>query len=566
MALELGNYEELSDAMKGTIVPSLETLGEEMTKQNTLQSKILSKSAEMSQKATAGILSGVSNLGEFTKGPMSSMLSRFVGDWGADKIVGSLGGTFGKLGNVFQDKFSSITDYFVKDKTKAIPAFEEDRNEYLQNIAYALGEGKEDISDTLKEIAKGIEDVDGGMMFFGKGMLKWLLAAALLVGKTILVAITAIVVSVFAAWAGWNIGKWLNEQIDKAFGVEGGLGIWVYDFLHGGIQEAFDKATGWGIQFKDWIWDGIVSGFETLDSWDLPFKDWLWEGVTSGFAKLDAWEDKFQKWVWDSIESGFDILDSWGLPFKDWLWEGITSGFAKLDSWRDQFRTWIWDGIVSGFDILDSWDTQFKEWMWESITLGFEKIGDFGDEVGAWLRESISSVYDYLSEWDFDLGSKIFDWVKESISGIADTTIPLASDVIKAFASTMADAVKDVPFVGERLYKMLSPEEALPEGRIGAFVEQSGAAVVHEKELIIPAELTPMVSGILTPASNVPSLDAINNMRVLNPDGPQTVALLKIMVGHLANLIRKTSGRSEESLNSPFIDDPVLSLLAKGTL
>lgn len=219
----------------------------------------------------------------------------------------------------------------------------------------------------------------------------------------------AIIGGIVAAFAGWNFGQWLNEQItgeeiDMTFSEQ--MGEIFSSFTDGSWKDALEL---WG---KD-ISDGLSAIGEDVNQWlEDTFGDWAGTTFSDvGSSIASWWNDHIAPWftkekwseLWNNVKSSFS--EKWG-EIKEWwassalvkLWEEDISPWFTVEKWSE-----LWENIKTAF--ATKWE-ELKVWWQESTLLLWweEDIAPwFTVEQWSTLWENIKSAFstkwEELKEW-----------------------------------------------------------------------------------------------------------------------------------------------------------------------
>ena len=237
----------------------------------------------------------------------------------------------------------------------------------------------------------------------------------------------AIIGGIIAAFAGWNFGQWLNEQItgeeiemtftEQMEGIIGSvkdgtwkdaLELWAQDIVD--WQDTNKKAFElWGQDISgtfEELGKDIASWWKTdvvgaLGLWTNDISSWWDENVAPWFTK-EKWSE-----LWNNVQTACN--EKWG-EIKEWF---ANSTFAT--TWEEDIAPWftveqwslLWDNVQTAF--LEKWE-ELKAWWQESTLCQWweEDISPwFTIEKWSELWENVKSAF--TAKW-----GEIEKWWKES--------------------------------------------------------------------------------------------------------------------------------------------------------
>ena len=237
----------------------------------------------------------------------------------------------------------------------------------------------------------------------------------------------AIIGGIIAAFAGWNFGQWLNEQItgeeiemtftEQMEGIIGSvkdgtwkdaLELWAQDIVD--WQDTNKKAFElWGQDISgtfEELGKDIASWWKTdvvgaLGLWANDISSWWDENVAPWFTK-EKWSE-----LWSNVQTACN--EKWG-ELKEWF---ANSTFAT--TWEEDIAPWftveqwslLWDNVQTAF--LEKWE-ELKAWWQESTLCQWweEDISPwFTIEKWSELWENVKSAF--TAKW-----GEIEKWWKES--------------------------------------------------------------------------------------------------------------------------------------------------------
>lgn len=329
-------------------------------------------------------------LGNLDVGAIVSGISEFIGNLELDTIAVILGALLIK--KVIKVAFTAIAlngiGRFISEQIGKTVA------KCIGEDAALEGTGSI-IATTIKNSIKSMGGISG-MLTMDMGTILGAGTAAE-IGLTIG---TGIIGGIVAAFAGWNFGQWLNEQITgeeitQSFGEQ--MKEIKNSFTDGSWKDAIKL---WG---KD-ISDGLSAFGDDVNRWmESTFGEWAGTTIPEFFKGIGDTVDTYVKpvfskeyWneLWDNIKTTSST--KWG-EIKQW-WE--TSTFKQL--WDEDIAPWFteeqwslqWDNIITAFNT--KWE-ELKEW-WNTSTLC------------VWWEEDVSPWFE-VSDW-----SVLWDNVKEAFS------------------------------------------------------------------------------------------------------------------------------------------------------
>jgi phage-related protein len=362
----------------------------------------------------------------------------------------------------------------------------------------------------------------------------------------------------FSAWGNW-ISESLSGAGELVLGSLSGLGSWIYGAFESGL-------SGLG-SLGSTIVSGLYSAF-------VDFPVWLVGQLMSGLISVGSL-------IASALYSAF-------IEFPVWLFDQIVSGLSSIGNL-------ILDGLKSAF-------IDFPVLLFDQITSGLSSLGS---TIFSGLKSAFVDLPTYIFDGFKSALQGIWDWIKSWIPGMktAESTIGGYNENAVEQAKTMAEkgpstahAAGGLVGAGADLLQLDVGEAAskaglaLKEGvyaagenlknaaesawggvkAVGSYlnpfnyfqegtrkIEQPGLAMLHEGEMVIPADLTNKITAKGNGPFNKPEKNSINQS--VNP------AFLASSLG-LGTQIAKESKFSLTEVGadlSALTDDSVLAAIKK---
>lgn len=219
-----------------------------------------------------------------------------------------------------------------------------------------------------------------------------------------------------------------------------------------------------GIDPLDALINGLIKFVADLFGAVVDFHLWLGKmGVELGLAFLDA------------IATGVQFLYEIGQKVWDLLAPVLEEGFALLID----FGKWVWDSVTGALGNIASFLKGFGTWVWEQL---LEAIGTIGDVVGGgvefatWLWDEITTALGNLPDILGGLATWVWDALTAALKDVVNAIIGAANSIIRW--------LKSIDVMGFAPFQWMSE---LPTLQRGGRVEETGVAVVHKGETVVPA-------------------------------------------------------------------------------
>ena len=200
------------------------------------------------------------------------------------KAISTMGDLYSKAASKLGEQIKESQGQSTYEMVQAIGTVNESTGD-LRSAIITTGEQSE---FQLKKL-RGDRDGIGGLFgqLFSKGGIKNMVASIIpMLGSALAFAAPAIALAAAGA-IGFAIGTFLNKLIDKAFGETGGLGKWVFDFLHDPETGVFPRV---GKLFGD-AWAGAkafvgdITG--TVGGWITGGLEIIGDKISSTFDKVE---------------------------------------------------------------------------------------------------------------------------------------------------------------------------------------------------------------------------------------------------------------------------------------
>jgi hypothetical protein len=205
----------------------------------------------------------------------------------------------------------------------------------------------------------------------------------------------------------------------------------------------------------------------------LFYKIWkeLWDG--KGIQTIAEWLKKVAKYIADGIGGLFKL----GIEF-------LTDVADKIF----QFLIWVWENGKLALEFVVAAVTGFLKWLWDtfseagkavSLAIGFivDTISDF---LG-WLWDVAMGIGNFIT-MNINDGS-IGEWIKKIID-FAGKVLTITVDFVEAGSNAAVSAFQSGV---SAVTKFVSGVASFIHLAKGGTVTQTGSAVVHKGETIIPA-------------------------------------------------------------------------------
>lgn len=244
-----------------------------------------------------------------------------------------------------------------------------------------------------------------------------------------------------------------------------------------------------------------------------PLMIWLMQQIVSKFIAFKEWWDNLPTWIDEKVfQPVLKFLHEYFIDpimgfFKDvWKWIDINiitplkTALVNLKKWIDD--TWNW------------WKTAFENipiWIDENLVQPFWK---WVDNAGKWIKEHIETPFwntvnaitawidEYITKPFFKAVSDVSVWVKTYISdpfwntittikGYLDTLHKWVDDGFKAIANAVLHVINWLLGAARTIASSVGLGSSVPADipylQSGGFVKETGVAVVHKGESVIPA-------------------------------------------------------------------------------
>ena len=309
----------------------------------------------------------------------------------------------------------------------------------------------------------------------------------------------AIIGGIVAAFAGWNFGQFLNEQItgeeiDLSFTEQ--MKEIKNSFTDGSWKGALEL---WG---KD-ISDGLSAIGRDVNKWiEDTFGDWAGTTFTDLFDGIKQW--------WDIDVVG--ALDLWGKDIDAWFNENVTPWFT-IEKWSELLNNALlaaqtkWAEITewwNGSAIVTWWDESVAPWFslekWlellENIKTSFstkwtETSTQWATNITTWWDKHVSPWFT-KKKWD-DVLAKIPEAFKNAFKAAANGAIGFLNNVIGGIEdmvnnaiqalSKMANLINKIPNVNIQFDAPHISFPKIPQYAVGGFPED-GLFMANHSELV----------------------------------------------------------------------------------
>jgi hypothetical protein len=476
-------------------------------------------------------------------------------------IAGAIGGVVGAI-----NSFGKAAEYFgvaegkLTVTQKAASAIAGYTTGFLDTITFGLF----DFSSRTKQWAL---DTAEGLQVIGEGF-KWIWEKAKSIGKAVYDGL---------AWASEklisgveSIGTWIASGIKNVF--------WDWPiFVLGLMKDVF-------IDFPVWLGSNLFTGLKAV-LWDFPkwlggemyeilapIGTWLWEKITTGLTTIGEWFATgirtafvdIPVWLWNKFTTGLSNLGSWlwnnvttGLvEIGTWTWNTITSALSTLGTWTlGLFHTafvdipiWLWDKFTGALGTIGNWTVgvfqsafiDFPKWLWEKITAGWVVLEDKFSNFGPWLWDKVTAPFAQFGKWFVSL---LPGWVKKLFGAETGPDVEIAhkkaeSIVNKPEPSAIATSAVEVP-----QFQMGANE-----------IKQSGLAMLHEGEMVVPSMFA-LADKPFEPASSIMPLHAMGQLlgfadtddrtRIARPPSDQPVSVQSKPIVDVYDKIREQQAGTE---------------------
>lgn len=235
-----------------------------------------------------------------------------------------------------------------------------------------------------------------------------------------------------------------------------------------------------------WVLKGLLSWVVDFGKWWNDF--WKGSGKTliDGIVALgDAIAGGIGALVDIGVKLGGALLDL-GVGFLKWLWQAATGAASAVIDFAFkapgavyELLSWVWGIATKGTDI--------------AMDILFNKIpGAVGDLLD-WLWEIGTGVTKFLSTLEFDIPEpikSILSWLKDIAGGVVSFTVEVTSKAVGDVAGAVGGAV------GGAFGGMLDFLKSIgvPFLASGGVISETGIAVVHKGETVVPSGAMPSIT------------------------------------------------------------------------
>ena len=335
--------------------------------------------------------------------------------------------------------------------------------------------GLKGVSTVLHGIASGIAAVGGIQNLFTLDMAALAAEGGFATAGTVIG--TAIIGGIIAAFAGWNFGQWLNEQItgeeiELSFSEQ--MSEIKDSFTDGSWKEAIQL---WGDDIKG----GLKAFGDDVNKWmEDTFGEWA--GIT--FADIGAkmaslWNENIVPWftqerwskLWDDVKAAFlnkweEIKEWWGNTAIVQWWENDIAPWFTQERWSK-----LWDDVKAAF--LNKWE-EIKEW-WNNTAI----IRWWEDNVEPWFTEE---------KWSFT-------GIKDGLKTAWESAVQAVKDVWNSFAnwanSNLKFTIDPIVIMGKTVFEGTTIDLGkIPTLANGGITTGSTLANIGEagREAVLPLE------------------------------------------------------------------------------
>ena len=368
---------------------------------------------------------------------------------------------------------------------------------------WGVGKGAA-IAGEMTATASGITALSTALASMGgiSGMLTMDLGTILGAGTAAeigTVAGSAIIGGIVAAFAGWNFGQFLNEQItgeeiDLSFTEQmkeiknsftdgswkGALELWGKD-ISDGLSAIGDDVNKWMEDtFGDWAGTTFTDLFDGIKQW--------WDIDVVG--ALDLWGKDIDAWFNENVSPWFS-LEKWTELLGNILLAAQTK-WAEITEWWNgtAIVTW-WDESVSPWFSLDTWLTLLDNIKTSFSTKWTETSTQWVTNITTWWNTNVSPWFT-KKKWD-DVLSKIPTAFKDAFKAAANGAIGFLNGVIGGVEDMvnnaiqalvkMASVVNKIPGVDVQFDAPHISFPKIPQFEVGGFPED-GLFMANHNELV----------------------------------------------------------------------------------
>jgi len=222
----------------------------------------------------------------------------------------------------------------------------------------------------------------------------------------------------------------------------------------------------------------VLKGFIDTVLWFGTLWDDFWKGAGAVFIDgLTTLGDALSSGISGLLSLSMNLIGAiadLGTGFLKWLWDtaaGVTGavldlGFKAAGAVYD-FLKWLWDIAVTGAEIL--------------MDLGLSLGGAIYD-VLKWIYDSVTGAADILMNLSIELPEPIkslLEWLKDTAGKTLSFTVDIISDIAGSVGNAVGGAVGGIADFLRGI--------GVPFLASGGTISQTGLAVVHSGETVVPA-------------------------------------------------------------------------------
>lgn len=242
---------------------------------------------------------------------------------------------------------------------------------------------------------------------------------------------------------------------------------------------------------------GIITGFKT-GNWDALGKA-IADGVANIGTHLGNMVKNAVKFIGDLIVKVVEAtpaileqLGKWALQFVQWVADSMPKMLTKLGELLGQLLAWIGENAPGILAKLGEWAAKFGEFIvTDAIPKFLEYAPQFVVALLGWIGGLIGQVGGALGDFGWDIISAIGDGIRNA-----------ASNLWNAVTSALRNAFSGIDFwIGPFHITSWGITISLPEIHFPGFqsgtpyVPETGLALIHKGEAIIPADRNPFVGN-----------------------------------------------------------------------
>lgn len=265
----------------------------------------------------------------------------------------------------------------------------------------------------------------------------------------------AIIGGIVAAFAGWNFGQFLNEQItgeeiDLSFTEQ--MKEIKNSFTDGSWKGALEL---WG---KD-ISDGLSAIGDDVNKWmEDTFGDWAGTTFTDLFDGIKQW--------WDIDVVG--ALDLWGKDIDAWFNENVTPWFT-IEKWSELLNNALLAAQTKWAETSTQWVTNITTWWNTNVTPWFtkKKWDDVLSKIPTAFKDAFKAA-----------ANGAIGFLNGVIGGVED----MVNNAIQALVK-MASVVNKIPGVDIQFEAPHISFPKIPQFEVGGFPED-GLFMANHNELV----------------------------------------------------------------------------------